>query len=200
MSAPTKRDDVYSRRARRSGYVARSVYKLQEIQRRYGVLASGMHVLDLGAAPGSWSQLSLTLIGGGGRVTAVDRRPLKWSAPNLQIISGDLEDPETIEHIRRAGPFDAILSDSAPDTSGNRLVDCARSANLVEIGLELSHQLLHTGGNLVAKLFQGSDTERLQQLFAKRFRRTHRLKPAASNARSCEIYLIGLGMTQGDPK
>ena len=194
MRAGVDRRDAYSRRARHDGYVARSVYKLQEIQQHFGVLGRGMRVLDLGAAPGSWSQLSLALIGAGGRVTAVDRRPLRCSAPNLTIIAGDLGEAQTIEHILQAGPFDAILSDAAPDTSGNRLVDCARSAALVEIGLELSRRLLRPGGNLVAKLFQGSDTERLQRLFGQRFRRASWLKPAASHTRSFEIYLIGIGL------
>ena len=193
------RPDHYSKQARREGYSARSVYKLEELQRRFSILADGMRVLDVGAAPGSWSQLTRKIIGRGGSIVAVDLSELGDLAgyDNVETITGDVFDSAIVGRIVEAGPYDAVISDAAPNTSGLRTLDTARSAALVEHVLWLCPQALAPGGNLVAKLFQGGEEQPLLQEIRRDFATGRLIKPKASRDESFETFLIGLGYGKG---
>jgi 23S rRNA (uridine2552-2'-O)-methyltransferase len=187
-----RKKDHYARKAHSAGYQARSVYKLDEIQKRYGLVPGGAVVLDLGAAPGSWTQRLLEIVGGRGRVTACDLKALDISDPRLTAIEGDFTEPETIERIRRLGPYDVVVSDAAPATTGNRTVDTARSEALVESAVDTAHRVLKPGGNVALKIFQGGAEQRLRQEMRSSFRKVGQTKPAASRKESFEVYLIGV--------
>jgi len=182
--------------ARRRGYPARSVYKLEEIQSRFKLIGRGDRVLDVGATPGSWSLYLLRECGA--RVVAVDIAPLGGTvrADNLLFIRGDVFDDEVADRIRAAGPYNAVLSDAAPSTTGSRTVDCARSYALVERVLELAPELLEPGGTVVAKVFQGGGERELLATIRSSFETARAFKPRASRKASFEIYLIGTGFVQ----
>lgn len=195
------RADHYTRKAHSLGYPARSVFKLEEIDQKNRILRRGANVLDLGAAPGSWTRYAARIVGADGKVVAVDLNELNVPnlSPNVRTIAGDIFEPETIRTIRESAPYDVILSDAAPSTTGNRTVDTARSVALVERALELSRELLRNGGNMVAKLFQGGDERRLLEEFRNRFASAKIVKPKASRKESFETFLVGIGSTQ-DPR
>jgi 23S rRNA (uridine2552-2'-O)-methyltransferase len=191
--AKRNRPDHYTNLAKKAGYAARSVYKLEEIDRKAGLLARGMRVLDIGAAPGSWTQYALERVGSGGRVVSVDLRPLALRpGANLTTIEGDVTDEAVRERLRNAAPYDVLLSDAAPSTTGNRTVDSARSAALVELVLSLAGELLTAGGSLVAKLFQGGDEQELLRAAKARFARAKLQRPAASRSDSFEVFIVGV--------
>lgn len=189
--------DHYSRQARKEGYRARSVYKLQELQRRFGVLRTGMKVLDVGAAPGSWSQLAARIVGASGLVVAVDLDELPALEPlkEVRTITGDIYEERIIEEIAAEAPYDAVISDAAPRTSGNRSLDTARSAALVEHVLALCPGVLRPGGNLVAKLFQGGEEQELLGEVRRLFATGRLIKPKASRNESFETFLVGQGFS-----
>ena len=189
--------DHYSVRARKEGFAARSVYKLQEIQQRYGVMRPGGRVLDIGAAPGSWTQFARTVAGASGSVVAVDLSPLSdlEGISGVSPLTGDIFDEEMIAAMESAGPFDTLISDAAPNTTGNRLVDTTRSAAIVEHVLWLCPKLLRSGGSLVAKLFQGGEERALLSAIRSSFDSGHLVKPKASRAESFEVFLVGTGYT-----
>ncbi len=189
------RPDHYARRARREGYQARSVYKLEELQRRFALLRPGMRVLDVGAAPGSWTQLARSIVGDRGRVVAVDRSeiPALEHADGIDVIVGDVFDEGTVERIVAGGPYGAVISDAAPSTSGNRALDTTRSAALVEHVLWLCDRVLAPGGNFAAKIFQGGDEQRLLGEVRLRFATGRMVKPKASRDESFEAFLAGQG-------
>ena len=185
--------DHYSHRAKREGYRARSVYKLQEIDEKLGLLSAARRILDVGAAPGSWTQYALRRIARGGVVVAVDLKPVELPpSDSLRTLEGDVTDEAIRAELRAAGPFDVILSDAAPSTTGNRTLDSARSAELVEIVLELADVLLAPGGNMVAKLFQGGDEKRLLEAARERFRSARIQRPKASRSDSFEVFIVGV--------
>ncbi len=189
------RPDSYSKQARREGYPARSVYKLEELQRRLTLMRPGMRVLDVGAAPGSWSQFAAKIVGSGGLVVAVDlaELPAIEGTKNVETITGDICDEQVIARIVELGPYDAIVSDAAPRTSGNRTLDTVRSAALVEQVLSLCDRALAPDGNLVAKLFQGGEEQRLLHEIRRRFSAGRLVKPKASRDESFEAFLVGKG-------
>ncbi len=184
--------DRYAKQARREGYAARSVYKLEELQHRFTLIRPGMRVLDVGAAPGSWSQLTTKIVGNRGRLVAVDLADLPEldGVPNVETICGDISDSGVVERIVGLGPYDAVISDAAPRTSGNRGLDTARSAAIVEQVLWLCEQALARRGNLVAKLFQGGEEQRLLQEVRRRFSVGRLIKPKASRDESFEVFLV----------
>lgn len=189
------RADHYSKQARREGYSARSVYKLEELQRRFRVLAPGMSILDIGAAPGSWSQFARKIVGKSGHIVAVDLSELPdlESFANVETITGSVFDEPMIEQLAERGPYDAIISDAAPNTSGLRTLDTGRSVAIVEHVLWLCPRLLVPGGNLVAKLFQGGEEQALLQEVRRLFETGRLNKPQASRDESFETFLVGLG-------
>ncbi|HPX28613.1 MAG TPA: RlmE family RNA methyltransferase [Sphaerochaeta sp.] len=193
--------DSYTLRARKEGYPARSVYKLEEIQKQFAIIKKGDTVLDVGAAPGSWTLfINNVLLKGVGKIVAVDLNPLSINPIPYTVISyvgdafGNEIRPKLIEH----GPYDAIISDAAPLTTGNRGVDTARSEHLAEQVILLGAEHLKTGGNLVVKLFQGGGEQELMKRIRTLFTRAKIVKPKACRDDSFEIYLVGVGRKEGE--
>lgn len=184
--------DVYSQKAKKEGYPARSVYKLIEIQEKLKVIRSSDRVLDIGCAPGSWSLYILKILKKGFLV-GVDFLPvyIPYEKSKAFFLEGSVE--SLFEELKTLGSFDVIVSDAAPKTTGNRLVDTGRSLALCEMIIQLSLSLLKKGGNLVIKFFQGGDEEYLQDTLKRHFTTVKRIKPKAVRKESFEIYLVGLG-------
>ncbi len=189
-------DDHYSRRARREGFPARSVYKLEEIQNRYGIIGKGMRVLDIGSAPGSFSLFILKKIGPAGRLLALDIKDSRpgIADPRYRFVQADVTSPSMGELLSSDAPFDCIVSDAAPSTTGNSTVDTARSAGIAEAVIELASDpgILRSHGNVVVKVFQGSDQQRLLQRLRAEYRTAKQLKPKASRKDSFEVFLVGV--------
>lgn len=189
-----EKPDFWSRKAFSEGYPARSVYKLQEIDQKFAMIKKNSNVLDLGAAPGSWTTFLLRNLGEGGKVTSCDLNPLSKSVKgeNLTFIQGDLNDNEIRASIKANGPFDLVVCDAAPKTTGNRIVDTASSQQLVEMAIYYAQTMLVPGGNFVVKIFQNGD----QQMFLKKmreiFNQAKGFKPEACRAESFETYLVGI--------
>jgi 23S rRNA (uridine2552-2'-O)-methyltransferase len=187
-------DDPYTRRARQEQYPARSVYKLQEIQRRSRVIRRGDHVLDLGCAPGSWLIYAAEAVGPSGRVVGVDLTPVTVALPgHASARTGDVlalaEDPARFFD----ASFDVVLSDMAPATTGSRVVDTARSFNLCQAALAVARQVLRPGGAFICKIFQGEDFKQFTEAVKSGFAECRLFKPQSSRKASMEIYLIGKG-------
>lgn len=190
-----RRPDHFSDAARKEGYAARSVYKLSELDGKHRILRRGARVLDLGAAPGSWSQYASRAVGAGGLVVAVDFDRLEALAPlkNVVAIEGDFTEAATVQVLEEYAPFDAVLSDAAPSTTGNRTVDTARSAGLVESIIASLPTLLSPGGIFLAKVFQGGEEQALLLALRQLFEAAKMPKPKASRDESFETYLLGIG-------
>jgi len=199
------RPDYWTLRAKKEGYPARSVYKLEEIVRKFGLLKGlsagrgvpdrGPVVLDVGAAPGSWSLWLLRQMKGGGRLVAVDIQDLGIAPEdaNFSFVKGSILDEEVRASLREAGPYDLVVSDAAPATSGNRLVDQSRSEALVEAVMGLALEVLTPGGALVMKIFQGGEEKRLLSELRTHFAQARAFKPEACRAESFETYLVATG-------
>lgn len=188
--------DSYTLRARKEGYPARSVYKLEEIQKQFKIIKRGDTVLDVGAAPGSWTLFTNNvLLKGVGKIVAVDLNPLSINPVPHTVISfvGDAFSKEIKLKLIEHGPYDAIISDAAPMTTGNRGVDTSRSEYLAEQVILLGSEHLKVGGNLVVKLFQGGGEQELMKLLRTLFTRAKVVKPKACRDDSFEVYLVGVG-------
>ncbi|MGB1109027.1 MAG: RlmE family RNA methyltransferase [Gammaproteobacteria bacterium] len=184
--------DDYVKRAQRDGYRSRAVYKLEEIDDKERLLRKGGVVLDLGAAPGAWSQFAVHRLGDEGVVVAVDILPMDSLAGVIDI-HGDINDEAVYQAIKTAldgREVDLVLSDMAPNMSGNKTVDQARSIQLAEMAFETAKELLKPGGDLLIKVFQGSGSDELRQSMRATFRKVSTLKPKASRARSPEVYFL----------
>lgn len=193
------RPDFYAQKAKKEGYMARSVYKLEEIQNKTKLIRSGDTVLDVGASPGSWTQYCLKLLKGKGIVVGADLKPLgKFKAKGeLHFIQGDVFSDQIIDQLSQWGPFDVIVSDAAPSTTGNRLMDTRRSYDLVEQILNFSLKWLKPGGNFTVKVFQGGDENEIFDRMKSEFQQVKKLKPKAVRKESFEYYLIGLNRKGG---
>ncbi len=191
---PTKREqDAYGHRAKRDGYPARSVYKLEEIDKRARLFRRGQRVLDLGAAPGSWTLYAAQRVGVEGKVLAIDLNPIEIALPgNVMTVQGDLN---TLDVGGLGGPsaFDLVISDMAPHTSGQRHADAFRSYELVMLALTTAERYLAIGGHFVAKIFQGAEFEDARKAMQGKFDKVRVIKPDASRQESYEIFLVGLG-------
>ena len=186
--------DHWARKAKTEGYPARSVYKLKEIQEKFAVIPRRGRVLDLGAAPGSWSLFVLRLCGTGCRVIAADLEPLAISAqPELVFFQGDIFAEELLCRLEAEGPYDALLCDAAPATTGNRAVDSSRSEALVEQALVIAARMLKPGGACVVKLFQGGGEKRIREEMKNSFTAVKAFKPKATRSVSFETFFIGQG-------
>ena len=186
--------DHYFHQARREGFAARSAYKLEQIDRRRKILRRGMRVLDLGCAPGSWLQYAAGRVGSAGRLVGVDLQAITTALPgSVRLIQGDAFALTPAELMGDGGPFDVILSDLAPKTTGVPSADAARSADLVRRALEFSRTVLTTGGALLAKVYQGGEFPSLRQEFLSAFDKVTVEKPQASRAESVELFLLGMG-------
>jgi 23S rRNA (uridine2552-2'-O)-methyltransferase len=190
---PRVRHDAFFKKARAEGFAARSVYKLDEIDRRLRLLRPGYRVLDLGCCPGSWSQYALRSVGPHGAVVGIDRHALPRPIPDARILVADIHATTDAELLGPLGAFDVVLSDMAPDTTGVRSADQARSANLFGEALERALRLLAPGGAFVGKLFQGPDFEDTRRRMQQRFAEVKVIKPESSRAQSFEIFLAGKG-------
>ncbi len=193
------RPDHYTDKAKKSGYPARSVYKLEEIQKKHAVLHSGDTVLDIGAAPGSWSMYASEQVGSQGRVVSVDLKEcsIPGAYQNIEVFTGDAFAPEIAVHLADRGPYSVVLSDAAPATTGNRTVDTARSAGLAEQCIAAAQQLLQPGGNLVIKLFQGGDEQQILQALRRLFKSAKPFKPKSSRKDSFEVFMVATGFKGG---
>ena len=187
--------DPWVRRAREAGWRSRAVYKLQEIDRKDRLLRPGMVVVDLGAAPGGWSQYAATRLGGRGKVWAVDLLPVA-PLPNVHVIQGDFTDPGVAATLRAglAGGADLVMSDMAPNISGVQAADQARALVLAEAAAAFAAEVLRPGGAFLVKVFEGPGVEALRAGLKARFRALRVRKPAASRARSREYYLLARGL------
>lgn len=190
--------DGRTREAQKRGYPARSVFKLQEIDRRFRLLRRGATVLDLGCAPGSWSMFAAEQVGRGGRVIGIDLQPCRVpTRPGLILVQGDADelDEERLSELGegRCPPFDVVLSDMAPRTTGIRSADHAASMELCELALRAATTWLRPGGALAVKAFEGPDLKAFEGEVRAAFSSVKRLKPRGTRARSVELFLIGLG-------
>ena len=188
--------DEYVLKARAQGFRSRAVFKLAEIQKKDHVLKAGQLVLDLGAAPGGWSEYASTIIGDQGKIIALDLLPLDPIA-GVTFLQGDFTEQETLDRLltlvgdRR---FDLVLSDMAPNLSGMDSVDQPKSIYLAELAFDLAENFLNSTGIFVVKLFQGAGSEELISSFRSRFQSIKLRKPDASRSRSSEIYAICDGL------
>ena len=188
-------DDIFVQRAQKEGYRSRAVYKLMEINDKDQVLRRGMSVLDLGSAPGGWSQVAAKLVGETGRVVASDILSMD-ALPDVVFVQGDFTEQETYDRIVASlndKPLDVVLSDMAPNMSGMPEVDQPRSMYLVELATELVERALAPGGAFITKVFQGEGFEPWFRQIRDRFDRVTTRKPAASRPRSREVYIVASG-------
>ncbi|AGA91273.1 23S rRNA methylase [Thioflavicoccus mobilis 8321] len=188
-------NDDYVIRAQKLGYRSRAAFKLLELQEKDRLLGRGMRVLDLGAAPGGWSQVATQLVGPRGIVVALDLLAIE-SLPGVVILQGDFRDEAVLAELMQAlgeAPLDVVLSDMAPNISGIAAVDQPRAALLGELALDCARQVLKPGGALVVKMFQGEGFDALLGDMRGLFRSVAVRKPAASRANSRECYLVAKG-------
>lgn len=194
--------DQYFRRAKAEGYRARSAYKLLEIDAKFHLLAPGKAVLDLGAAPGSWSQVVVQRCGGKCTVVAVDLQEIQ-PLPGVLAIQGDIAGAEVRAALAAAlpGGADVVLSDVSPRVSGIAITDHARSIELAEASLAVAALFLKAGGAFVVKVFQGEDFDRFVRLARQSFAKVQVFQPQASRDESRERYVVGLGFRSrpGEP-
>ena len=186
------RDDPYVQRAQREGYRSRACYKLLELQDKDKLIRPGMIVVDLGSAPGGWSQVAAKLVGHKGRVVASDILPMD-SIAGVEFIEGDFTEEAVIEQISQLigdQPVDLVISDMAPNMSGISAVDLPRAMYLVELGLDMARQVLRPGGGFVTKVFQGEGFDELIRDCRSSFGKVLTRKPSASRPRSREVYLV----------
>lgn len=188
-------NDFFVKQAKKEGYRSRAAYKLIEIAERDRLLAPGMIVVDLGAAPGGWSQVAAEKLGGRGKVIALDLLEMA-PLPGVTFIQGDFREPLVLAELKKnlgnRAP-DLVISDMSPNISGISVVDKARGMHLAELALEFSADQLNSGGNLLVKVFQGAGFEEFLRTMRASFSRVITRKPEASRGRSSEIYLLGLG-------
>ena len=186
--------DHYSRKAQKEKYPARSVYKLQEIQKKYRLIRKGDRVLDLGCSPGSWLAYAADLTGESGLVVGIDLKPVSIQLPaHVRVYKGDILAPGETLTQKLEQRFHAVISDMAPNTTGNKDVDAARSFDLCEAALTLSQEYLVPNGVFLCKIFQGELFQTFSERVKTSFNRQHIFKPQSSRKASKEIYIIGMG-------
>lgn len=195
LSDRGKRHDAFQKKARAAGFAARSVFKLEEIDQRFRLFRKGaaVRVLDLGCRPGSWLQYAGKVAGGHAQLVGVDRTPLDLVIPGCRMVVGDIFDLDLAALVGPLGGFDVVLSDMAPDTSGVRSADQARSEALFERALWIAEQTLAPGGHFVGKLFQGPDFQQLIQRARQGFGEVRSVKPDSSRKESIEQFVVALG-------
>ena len=184
--------DIYVEQANRAGWRSRAVFKLEQIQDKEHLLHRGTFCVDLGSAPGGWSQLAAKLVGPTGRVVAIDLLPME-PIPGVEFLQGDFTPPETLQALRNlvgSKPIDLVMSDMAPNISGNRTIDQPRSLALLDEALLFARDVLRPGGDLLLKGFQGEGIDAFKRELKRHFKIVKTLKPRASRPESREIYLL----------
>lgn len=187
-------DDPYVKRAQKDGYRARAAYKLLEINEKTNLIKKGMIVVDLGSAPGSWSQVAGQLVGEKGVLIASDILPMD-TLPDVTFIQGDFREAEVFERIMAAvgdRQVDVVLSDMAPNTAGNSAIDQPRMMYLCELAIDFALETLPAGGALIMKIFEGEGSQELRKQIQPKFSKIRSIKPAASRARSKEMFWIAI--------
>ena len=189
---PYKKPDAFTKKAKDAGYPARSVYKLEEIDRRVQLFRPGMHVLDLGAAPGSWTLYAAQRIGANGRLLAIDVTPITIAIPpNCTFCVGDAFSIDN-HQLSTYAPYDVVINDMAPSTTGNRLQDQTRSYDLFMRALEVAKALLKPRGSFVGKIFMGEDFPFARKALKDAFNVDRVIRPEGTRSMSYEIFLIGI--------
>lgn len=184
--------DTYVKRAVSEGYRSRASFKLIQIQDKYGLIQPGHRVVDLGAAPGGWCQVARNIVGSTGKIIAVDRLPMEGLA-GIEFIEGDFAEQETVDRLLATlggEGADLVFSDMAPNFSGVKVSDQARSLELAELTLELAEQVLSPDGAMVVKCFEGAGIEGYRRRCRESFQKVSNYKPPASRKESREFYLV----------
>ena len=186
--------DPYVRRARQAGYRSRAAFKLLEIHEKYRLLHPGQTVVDLGAAPGSWTEVVLQLLKGHGRVIAIDKLEMD-ALPPAVVLQGDFLSEAVFTGLQAECPagVDVVLSDLAPETCGNPALDHLRSMALVELAAEFAKQTLKPGGSFVTKIFMGGEEKQFLASLKPHFAQVNFCKPGASRRESKEIFIVAVG-------
>lgn len=187
--------DEFVKKARIEGYRSRASYKLLEINEKYRLMKGGECVLDLGSAPGGWSQVAIKCVGPKGRVIALDILEMP-PIEDVLFIQGDFTEEAPFKRLldeTRDRPVDLVISDMAPNLSGMKQIDQPQSAYLIELAIDLCDQVLSPGGNLVSKCFEGEGIDEIRRAYRERFKKVVNFKPKASRDKSREIYVLGLG-------
>ncbi len=196
---PYAGQDKATRAARARGYPARSVFKLQEIDKRTQLFKSGMRVVDLGAAPGSWSLYASQKVGPSGRVLAIDLQEIEQKFDtNVEVVQGDAFDVEDAT-LARFAPYDVVMSDMAPKTSGVKLRDQAASFELFLRALEVAAALGKPGSSFVAKLFMGPDFDAAMKATKQHYGKTRVIRPSGTRQQSKEVFVVGTGLRVDEP-
>jgi len=191
--------DHYFHKAKRNGYVARSAYKLKEIDKKHRIIRKGNLVLDLGCSPGSWLQYASRKVGEEGEVLGVDLQPGNHSLPaHVKVVQADIFELTAKDLEMSGGMVDVILSDMAPKTTGIRATDAQRSYALNQQVLQLAGELLRPQGILLVKAFQGAPLDELRNAFRHSFAKVKLCKPKSSRAESVEIFLLGMDKKQNN--
>lgn len=188
-------NDPFVKQAQKDGYRSRASYKLLAINEKDKLIRPGMLVIDLGSAPGGWSQVASKLVGTGGKVIASDILPMD-SLPDVEFIQGDFTEDSVFEQILQAindNPVDVVISDMAPNLSGIATADQAASIYLIELALDMAQQVLKPKGSFIAKAFQGEGYEAFVKEVRNHFDTVVIRKPEASRSRSREVYVVGKG-------
>ncbi len=189
-----RKADPYYRRAKAHGYRSRAAFKLLQTQERFGILGPGDLVVDLGAAPGSWSQVAVEIVGPTGRVVAIDTVSMRPLA-GVEFVRGDVRETSAVQAILEllGRPADTFLSDMSPRLSGNKSTDHARSVDLAQAVLGLARKALRPGGSAVVKIFQGDLYGETLRAYAARFGDARGFGPRASRRESAELYIVARG-------
>lgn len=183
--------DHYFKKAKEEGYHARSAFKLEEIQKRHKIIKPNSKVLDLGSSPGSWSQYVLKIIGPKGFLRGIDLQPTKVNAANAVFMEADIFNIPLEEYAEL--PYDVVLSDMAPKTTGIAFRDKELSRELCEKVVLLSDELLRPGGNLVMKFFMGEGFKEMEKMVKDRFQKVQTVRPQSTRKTSSEVFIVGLG-------
>ncbi len=187
-------DDHYTRLAKKEKWLARSVYKLQEIDNKFKLIYKGNRLLDLGCYPGSWTQYALKKVGNQGEVVGIDlARPDQLLLDGFRFIQADVMSLEPQWLTREISPRDVVISDLAPPTTGISATDTSRSISLAKKALEIARVLLKKKGNFVCKILEGEDIKRFKSEVSGDFRQVRLFRPKATRKRSREVYLVGQG-------
>jgi 23S rRNA (uridine2552-2'-O)-methyltransferase len=194
-----ERKDAYYRQAKKEGYRSRAAYKLTQIAAKEKAVRPGDRVIDAGAAPGGWSQILLGMVGGKGKVAAVDLLPMApLPGGNFRFWQRDLTDPDLPSELLSflGGKADAVVSDAAPNTTGSSFTDQARSADLVRAVFGLARETLRDGGTFLAKIFGGAESDAVFRELKPFFAELRRIRPEATRKESFELYFLGKGFRQ----